>query len=113
MRDECGVSTIPSDQNWESRKSSVQKQIGIDGGLLIDPECTRLINGFVAGYSYPEISTTGIYKDKPSKNKWSHIHDAVQYVFVKLFKSELARGMAIKMARLQQEHLERIDIPGI
>jgi len=113
MRDECGVATIPSDQNWESRKTSVQKQIGIENGLLIDPSCTRTINGFVAGYSYPEISTTGVFKEKPSKNKFSHIHDAIQYVLVKIFKSEASMAMAMQMAYMQEEHLNKIDVEGI
>lgn len=88
---EVGVRLDPSDQNWEARRESVETQLGkLVGGepaMLIDPSCTRLINGFLGGYSYPEVGTTGIYGQKPIKNKWSHIHDALQYVCVMLNQS--------------------------
>jgi len=112
MRD-FGISVIPSDQNWEARKESVQRQIGREGGILIDPSCSRLINGFVAGYSYPEIATTGVYRDKPAKNKWSHVHDSLQYVLVKIFQSEAGRSRMISMARMQEDYLEQRSVMGI
>jgi len=88
---EVGVRLDPSDQNWEARREAVETQLGkLAGGepaMLIDPTCTRLINGFLGGYSYPEMGTTGIYGQKPIKNKWSHIHDALQYVCVMLNKN--------------------------
>jgi len=112
MRD-FGISVIPSDQNWEARKESVQRQIGREGGILIDPSCSRLTNGFVAGYSYPEIATTGVYRDKPAKNKWSHVHDSLQYVLVKIFQSEAGRSRMISMARMQEDYLEQRSVMGI
>ena len=104
-----GVTTIPSDQNWEARKSSVQRQINKDGGILVDPSCTRLINGFISGYAYPEIGTTGIYKDKPMKNRFSHVHDALQYVCVKIFRSVSGKKNALRMAAQQRAHVERMS----
>jgi len=85
---EVGVILKPSDQNWEARRESVETQLGkLLGGepaMVIDPSCTRLINGFLGGYSYPEQGTTGIYGLKPIKNKYSHIHESLQYVCVML-----------------------------
>jgi hypothetical protein len=51
---------------------------------LIDPSCTRLLNGFLGGYHYKEISNSGEFYDEPDKNRFSHIHDAFQYVMVRL-----------------------------
>jgi len=70
MMREFGVNVIPSEQNWETRREAVQKQIGIEGGLLVDPSCTRTINGFISGYAYAQIGTTGTYKDRPLKNRY-------------------------------------------
>ena len=84
MREECGVDPIPADQNFTARKEAVEQQLRRRDGLLIDPSCQRLINGFIGGYVYPEIGTTGIYRDAPLKNKFSHVHDALQYVCVSL-----------------------------
>lgn len=86
MRDECGVDVKPSEQNWIARKESVEKQLGLIDGLLFDPGVTRLINGFISGYAYKEIGTSGVYMDMPMKNKFSHVHDALQYVLLKLVK---------------------------
>jgi hypothetical protein len=87
MKD-VGIKLEPSDQNWLARKEAVETQLGkmVSGepGLLIDPSCTRLINGFIGGYCYPEIGVTGHYGDDPVKNKYSHPHDALQYVCVML-----------------------------
>ena len=110
---ELGVQTIPSDQNWDARKGAVQRQIGIEYGIFVDPSCSRLINGFVAGYSYPEIATTGIFKDNPSKNKYSHVHDALQYVLVKIFQSVSAVGNMRRMAAQQQAFFEQRSVAGI
>jgi hypothetical protein len=91
MRDEAGIDLKPSEQNWEARRESVEYQLGrlVSGepALLIDPSCHRLINGFLGGYCYPEVGTTGIYRDTPEKNKFSHIHDALQYMLVMLLRN--------------------------
>ena len=61
--------------------------MGGEPGLLMDPSCVRLINGFIGGYCYPEVATTGIFRETPLKNKYSHVHDALQYVLVMLTKN--------------------------
>jgi hypothetical protein len=90
MKEELGVNPIASEQNWEVRRESVEtslgRQMGGKGVIQIDPSCRMLINGFIGGYCYPEIGTTGRHNDRPEKNKYSHIHDALQYVMVKLMK---------------------------
>ena len=54
-------------------------------GFLIDSRCTRLINGFLGGYHYPQTAMSGNDPLKPVKNKYSHVQDALQYVTVKIF----------------------------
>lgn len=67
-----------------ARQQSVEQQLLVRDGMLIDPGCIRLINGFIGGYCHEEILHTGIYKDEPVKNKFAHIQEALQYVLVKL-----------------------------
>jgi len=83
MREECGIDPRPSDQNFTARINAVDILLNTPGGLLIDPSCTRYINGFLGGYHYPEIGTTGRYADYPEKNRYSHLQDAGQYAYVK------------------------------
>jgi len=87
MRD-CGVNVEPSEQNFMARKEAVEQQLRVYEGMLVDPSCNRLINGFLGGYCYPEIGTSGRYSDEPLKNRYSHVHDALQYVLVKTVKSQ-------------------------
>ena len=93
MHDACGVTVLSSDQNLTARINAVDDQLSKIDGLLIDPSCTRLINGFIGGYNYAEIGTTGRYQDKPLKNKFSHVHDSLQYVLIKITKSQGANQL--------------------
>ena len=52
-------------------------------GFMIDPRCKELIKGFEGGYSYRRIQVSGErYDDRPEKNRFSHIHDALQYLML-------------------------------
>lgn len=50
--------------------------------IAIDPKCKVLRKGFNGGYKYERVQVAGDerYRDKPSKNHYSHIHDALQYL---------------------------------
>jgi hypothetical protein len=57
----------------------------VDGksGILIDPRCKELIKGFDGGYGYRRMQVSGErFDDKPDKNRFSHIHDALQYLML-------------------------------
>ena len=90
MRD-LGIEVMPSEQNWEARRESVEFQLGrlVAGqpAFQIDPSCTRLINGFLGGYCYPEIGSSGYHRESPEKNKYSHVHDALQYLMAALLRN--------------------------
>jgi len=84
IQEAVGISIIPSEQNWEARREAVDQLLRMRDGLLIDFRCTKLINGLMGGYHYPEIGKSGVYRNQPEKNRFSHICDALQYVAVKL-----------------------------
>jgi hypothetical protein len=95
MFEECGVMVIPSEQAITARVQSVDQMLARIEGVIIDPRCTRLINGFSGGYVYPEkLGSPGEYLKEPMKNSYAHLQDATQYLFAKLF--------AVKK-RLEQE----------
>lgn len=56
----------------------------VDGapGLLVDPACVTLIRGFEGGYHYRRVPVAGTerYEELPNKNRFSHPHDALQYL---------------------------------
>jgi hypothetical protein len=79
-----GIQVESSEQNFTARSQAVDSILARIDGCLIDPSCTRLLNGFLGGYHYKEIMNTGEFFDDPEKNRFSHIHDAFQYVMVRL-----------------------------
>jgi len=51
--------------------------------VLIDYRCKELIKGFEGGYHYRRMQVSGErYEDKPAKDRFSHIHDALQYLML-------------------------------
>lgn len=72
IREATGIDIFPSEQNWEARREAVECQLAVYDGILIDPSCVRLINGFIGGYHYKQIAMTGMHSVKPEKNKFSH-----------------------------------------
>lgn len=55
-------------------------------GFIINPDCKMLRKGFNGGYKYERVQIVGEerFKEQPAKNKFSHPHDALQYLCVKL-----------------------------
>lgn len=109
MRDECDIHVYPSEQNPIVRVSSVEKMLGRIVGMIIDPSCTRLINGFMGGYCFPPSpGIIGEFGQKPLKNKYSHIHDALQYIFVRLFESQRREEPENEVVRRQEREYNPI-----
>lgn len=49
----------------------------------LSPNCTDLRKGFISEYKYKKLNTLETqYKDKPEKNFYSHVHDALQYAML-------------------------------
>ena len=96
MIEECNLALEKSEQNFKARVNAVDEQLmemvaGGEPAFLVDPDCVGVINGFLGGYFYPRIasSTSGeeLYAEQPVKNKYSDIHDALQYILVKIRSS--------------------------
>lgn len=87
LMNECGVKIQPSEWNPTVLIQALDQQLARIEGALIDPSCTRIINGMLGGYCYPQIANTGEYSDKVMKNRFSHTLEALEYVTVKLFKT--------------------------
>ena len=89
IREATGISIEDGIQGFKIRRESVAGRLtrAVHGqpALLVDPGCTRVIDGFEGGYAYPEIGNTGIFRSDPAKNEYSHIHDAGQYPATILF----------------------------
>ena len=85
----AGIQAYPAPSNdTQIRIEAVDGVLNrmVDGypSVAISPNCTVLINGFEGGYQYKRHYHMGNerYEDRPSKNRFSHIHDALQYAFL-------------------------------
>lgn len=83
----------------------------IDGhlpGVLLSPRCRVLRKGFNSHYRYRRVQVAGgRYDDKPDKNPWSHVHDALQYVM--LGGGEYAEVMSRSSRLLGEVQTRAID----
>jgi len=68
----------------ETVKSVLDRMVDGQPGMVVSPECNYLVKGFRAGYCFRRINTSGTprYETSPVKNKYSHPHDALQYLFL-------------------------------
>lgn len=106
MRNSAGIRNIkPGPLLWEERKKAVNDVLmhyskDGPGFLICEKTAPTLFAGFTGGYQYPEsagdIEPTKI---RPLKNKYSHPHDAFQY---------LVGGIAAGKSR---GHTQRIPTP--
>ena len=65
-----------------------------EAGFMLDPSCRNLRKGFIGGYRYERVKTnTEMYRDRPVKDKFSHPHDALQYLCMRV-RSEMNPIMA-------------------
>lgn len=86
---QAGIKAFPAGNNdvslrIEAVAAPLNRMIDGQAGMLIDPRCVNLIKGFRGGYGYRRMQVSGAerYEDKPEKNKYSHIHDALQYAMI-------------------------------
>ncbi len=107
MRDECGINVQPSEQNWDARRESVELQLGLADGILIDPSLIRFINGFIGGYHYSEIGKTGKFNKMPDQNRFAHIHSAFQYAMVKIYSGSKRKHTTQTEAEMDFDPLGR------
>ena len=84
----AGLKAVPAPSNSvDLRLEAVASQLTkMSEGLpsfLVDRRCQTLLKGFQGGYCYRRMQVSGErYDDKPDKNMYSHIHDALQYMML-------------------------------
>lgn len=81
----AGINARPAPSNdisvrIEAVRGSLNRMVDGMTGMLVDSRCKQLIRGFEGGYQYKRLQMTKErYEDKPDKNSFSHVHDALQY----------------------------------
>ena len=84
----AGLNCRPASTNEPSiRVGAVQdllrKSVQGEPMLLIHPDCKMLRRACIDGYRYRKLKVSGErYDDKPDKNEWSHVAEALQYLLL-------------------------------
>ena len=85
----AGIMAYPASSNdifvrIESVEGGLNRMVDGNPAVLISPTCTNLISGFEGGYQFKRQFYMGTekYEEKPNKNRFSHVHDALQYAFL-------------------------------
>jgi hypothetical protein len=78
--DGLGMRVLPAttDNNPEMRRSAVGSCLDRRNGFYINPSCMTAKVGFAGGYHYPKIKGTGMFSERPRKNRYSHIVESVE-----------------------------------
>lgn len=80
-----GMVVLPatSDNNVETRRSTVETALDRRNGFRINPSCTVAKRAFAGGYHYRKIKgAPGLYAPSPLKNMYSHIVEAVENALI-------------------------------
>jgi hypothetical protein len=70
----------------QMRRDSVSYFLGRRSGLVLDKRCTTLREGFQGGYCFAKLKGTERLRSVPEKNKFSHVHDALQYAAMYFYR---------------------------
>lgn len=75
---------------FTERREAVISYLRRKDKFKISRDCPTLRKGFINEYKYDESRTVNgvLYKEKPSKNGYSHIHDALQYAMMEYYHSK-------------------------
>ena len=115
-----GINAMPTHTNdpvvrIESVESMLNRMVDGLPGLLLDPSCKTLRQGFRSGYHYRRLAVSGEarYEDRPSKNKFSHVHDALQYLALGGGEGKAVLGVSpLKASRVMKRDFSVWDMRG-
>jgi len=83
-----GLKAIPAPSNdvalrIEAVDSTLSRLVDGSPGFNMNTDCINLKKGFNGGYHYRRLQVSGDrYDEKPLKNRYSHVHDALQYLMM-------------------------------
>lgn len=89
---EAGILTDPAETNdLVPRITAVgyflNRMAGGKPAFILNRRCKVLRKGFVGGYHVERLKVKGseaVFKDRPAKNRFSHPHDALQYLALRI-----------------------------
>lgn len=112
--EEAGITAVTEISNSPKlRIQMVEHMLNQDtGGLLISPTCSMLIRGFTHEYRYRKLRSSGTagaaYTPQPEKNDVSHIHDALQYAALLIYRGKQEDSTQVRELAQRVQEQRRI-----
>lgn len=86
----AGIPAVPAQSNdFTLRREAVAKNLSMltltgTPRLVLSPRCSQLRKALAGGYKYRRLRVSGDekYVDKPDKNRYSHVAEALQYLMI-------------------------------
>lgn len=87
---------------FTERREAVVHFLRTRDKFRISKDCPVLRRGFISEYKYDESKTVNgiLYKEKPAKNEYSHIHDALQYAAMQFYHNK-TKSMRDRFAQIK------------
>lgn len=88
---------------FTERKEAVIHFLRLRDKFKLGPCCVTLRKGFLSEYKFDEARTVNgiLYKEKPAKNKYSHVHDALQYAMMEYVHKQQKRRPPVSRKKYQ------------
>ena len=95
----------------ESVKKALNTMVEGRPGFQLHPRCKQLRKGFFGGYQYRRMKVSGFakYSDKPDKNQFSHVHDALQYPLTVLYGASLTDNSFVLGEQEEEDQYHDFD----
>jgi len=110
-----GFNPTPGPVTWTARRDAMHgiltKYVGGRAGIVIDPRCSMLIEGFQGKYQFERIGQSETYRESVAKNAWSHVMNSLEYIIGSLFKVRRDRQPE-KVGLFTPKHIEKLMAGG-
>ena len=108
---EPGPITLP--ERLEPMRFGLSTLIDGKPSIVVHPRCETLRIGFQGAYKYKRMVVSGErFADKPDKDKYSHPHDAAQYIGARVF-GDMVKGWEPKTLHQDTRSSDSYYRPGL
>ncbi|WP_175904228.1 hypothetical protein [Burkholderia seminalis] len=81
--------------------------------FVLSSNCPQLRKGFAGGYHFKKVATAtgGVYSEEPNKNRYSHPHDALQYMVLGAGGADIVMNRTLRKDRVRARQAADVDYP--
>jgi hypothetical protein len=112
----AGIQALPASTNDPTKRREtfayfLNKMTEGEPGMIIHPNCQKLRKALAGGYHYKRVRVAGAerYHDVPSKDMFSHVAEAAQYMLLGAGEARTALRASPELTRKRQQFADGYD----